>query len=420
MNESAPLSDLAMNVTEKVTGSTKCADASYVGLEHLVTDQPRISGSAAASTSVSVNTVFRAGDTLFGKLRPYLRKVALADFDGYCSTDILVLRPTQDTSAAFLSHQLRSSEVLHFAAGTAFGTKMPRTAWSMLKELKVFAPPFAEQQRIAEILDTLDDQIRATEKIIAKLRLAKDGLLNTLLTSGVDEEGNLRDPVVRPELFAKTSIGIFPADWSIGRLGSLVSNHGGLIQTGPFGSQLHSYDYIPSGVPVVMPQDINGGRISLASIAQVSEKIAFGLTRHRLNPGDVIFSRRGDLERCAEIASREASWLCGTGCLLVRPPLSRLRAGWLAAIYRHEIGQRYVRATAVGSTMPNLSAGILSGLPLPLPSVAEQDRIVKILKAEDGRVAIELLRLEKLRKIKQGLMSDLLTGRVRVLMEAAS
>lgn len=115
MSRLAPLSDLAENVTEKVVGATKVADMPYVGLEHLITDQPRIAGSAPASTSVSVNTVFRAGDTLFGKLRPNLRKVALADFDGYCSTDILVLRPANGNNAAFLSHQLRSHEVLDFA-----------------------------------------------------------------------------------------------------------------------------------------------------------------------------------------------------------------------------------------------------------------------------------------------------------------
>ena len=91
------------------------------------------------------------------------------------------------------------------------------------------------------------------------------------------------------------------------------------IQTGPFGSQLHASDYIEQGIPVIMPTNI-GTRLEIntSNIAYISEKDANRLKRHWVKANDIVYSRRGDIEKCAFIKEPQINWLCGTGCLLVR------------------------------------------------------------------------------------------------------
>ena len=90
------------------------------------------------------------------------------------------------------------------------------------------------------------------------------------------------------------------------------------IQTGPFGSQLHQSDYKPTGIPCIMPCNIGSNlNIICDNIAYISEEDLNRLAKHKTQEGDIVYSRRGDIEKCAYISSRESGWLCGTGCLKV-------------------------------------------------------------------------------------------------------
>ena len=101
--------------------------------------------------------------------------------------------------------------------------------------------------------------------------------------------------------------------WELKTLGDISIS----IQTGPFGSQLHQSDYSEEGTPVVMPKDLIGGKISEETIARVSSEHVERLKRHKIIEGDILYSRRGDVGRCAFTTEREKGWLCGTGCLRV-------------------------------------------------------------------------------------------------------
>lgn len=192
------------------------------------------------------------------------------------------------------------------------------------------------------------------------------------------------------------------------RMGHSILEGGGLIQTGPFGSQLHARDYVVRGIPVVMPQDITNGRISDQSIAMIDEAAANRLARHRMMRGDVIFSRRGDLSRCAVVSAHEVGWLCGTGCLLVRIGNSNLTPDWLAIAYRAPHCQRQVAARAVGTTMLNMNTSLLSDLVIPCPNVLEQRRAVSILEQFDGAIAHTEDTIEKLHAARRGVLHVLL------------
>ena len=107
-------------------------------------------------------------------------------------------------------------------------------------------------------------------------------------------------------------------NWRTVTLGVLEEESGGVIQTGPFGSQLHASDYSTVGIPVVMPTNIRDLRVSTEGIARVDPSHVERLSRHKLRAGDIVYSRRGDVEKCALISKTQEGWLCGTGCLLVR------------------------------------------------------------------------------------------------------
>jgi type I restriction enzyme S subunit len=117
---------------------------------------------------------------------------------------------------------------------------------------------------------------------------------------------------------SETLIGPIPDEWEQTTLGEICRRGGGDIQTGPFGSQLHASDYVPVGIPSIMPQNIGDNRVVIEGIARITVEDAERLRRYRVRPGDIVYSRRGDVERRALIRDEEDGWLCGTGCLRVR------------------------------------------------------------------------------------------------------
>lgn len=172
-------------------------------------------------------------------------------------------------------------------------------------------------------------------------------------------------------------------------LGAICSVQGGSIQTGPFGSQLHASDYSEHGTPVVMPADIQSGRVSTAAIARVSAEHVERLSQHKLELNDIVFSRRGDVTRYARVTEREVGWLCGTGCLKVRVGFSSIASPeWVAIALGHREVKDWLIRHAVGATMPNLNTSILGAVPLSVPSLATQQALACFFDAFDGRIDV--------------------------------
>jgi type I restriction enzyme S subunit len=120
-----------------------------------------------------------------------------------------------------------------------------------LLSLALCYPDKSEQSHIAAVLDTVDEAIAKTEAVLAKLKQIRAGLLHDLLTRGLDEHGQLRDPIAHPEQFKDSPIGQIPKDWKVELLGTRLQQNAGFVQTGPFGSQLHANEYTREGVPVI-------------------------------------------------------------------------------------------------------------------------------------------------------------------------
>jgi len=176
--------------------------------------------------------------------------------------------------------------------------------------------------------------------------------------------------------------------WPVLSLGDACEQGGGDIQTGPFGSQLHASDYVEHGIPSIMPKNIGDNRVSTEAIAYISEEDAERLSRYLVRPGDIVYSRRGDVEKRALIRDSEAGWLCGTGCLRVRPGDGNLDPVYLSYYLAHPVVRSWIVRHAIGATMPNLNTSILSSLPVVMPSKREQRRIAHILGTLDDKIEL--------------------------------
>lgn len=178
------------------------------------------------------------------------------------------------------------------------------------------------------------------------------------------------------------------------------------IQTGPFGSQLHQSDYSEVGTPVVMPKDMIDGTIEESNIARVSEAHVNRLSRHKVMSGDILYSRRGDVGRCAIITEREAGWLCGTGCLKVQLDRSKVVPTFVFYILKRKDSVGWIENHAVGATMPNLNTEILKKLPITLPPLLEQRRIASILSAYDNLIENNTRRIRLLEQMAENIYKE--------------
>src|SRR5262249_13498716 len=142
--------------------------------------------------------------------------------------------------ARFVSAAINSHRTRREAETKSSGTTRLRINLSALKTVHIWAPQLAEQRQIARTLETVDEAIAKTEAVIAKLKQIRAGLLHDLLTRGLDEHGQLRDPSVHPEQFQNSPLGRIPREWEIKVLNEFVAS----AVDGPFGSNLKTEHYV--------------------------------------------------------------------------------------------------------------------------------------------------------------------------------
>ena len=197
-----------------------------------------------------------------------------------------------------------------------------------------------------------------------------------------------------------------PKEWNVTTLGEVCSQGGGGIQTGPFGSQLHASDYVDEGIPSIMPANIGDNRISEEGIARITKEDADRLSKYLVQIGDIVYSRRGDVEKCALVRKNEDGWLCGTGCLRVRPGNGVADPLFCSYFLSHPDSREWISRHAVGATMPNLNTQILSEVPFLLPDWTEQKAIAHILGTLDEKIELNRKTNETLEGIAKALFKS--------------
>ena len=223
------LGDSAFVVSETVA-PTEMGDTRYVGLEHIGENTLSLLGHGSAEDVTSPKSRFKKGDVLFGKLRPYFRKVIRAPFDGICSTDIWVVRPEPGIDAGYLFYLMANRQVVDFATQGSIGTKMPRAKWDHVSRYPIKLPPLSEQRGIAHILGTLDDKIELNRRMNGTLEemaraIFKDWFVDfgPVRAKMEGRDAYLPEEIWRlfPDRLVESELGEVPEGWGVKRLGEV-------------------------------------------------------------------------------------------------------------------------------------------------------------------------------------------------------
>lgn len=393
MSADVCLDDLLELVSVKVT-QRKDPRLSYVGLEHLAQGEPKILGSLPAHSSTSTNSVFRPADILFGKLRPNLRKCAPVDFTGYCSTDILVLRPRPGVHPTYAAHLMRSEDVFAEAVRTAEGTKMPRTSWARLSKFAVARADPDEQVRVAEALDAADASVEAASRRLWKLDGLRQGAANELLFNRVET--------------VQTRYGAIPPDWPVRPLSDMADVAGGVT----LGRELPTIGTLE--LPYLRVANVQDGYLDLSEIKTVRIRPS-EQRRYELAAGDVLMNEGGDFDKLG----RGTVWsgeiqpcLHQNHVFRVRCDRTQLLPEYLALLSASSYGRRYFVACSKQSTnLASINSTQLKAFPVPWAQPDEQLRIVELLAGISAAIAAESARHHKLRQLRSGLVRELLGTR---------
>lgn len=186
----------------------------YIGLEHIEQQTLRLNGIGNSSDVISQKHKFKAGDILFGKLRPYFRKVVRPSFNGVCSTDIWVVRAKPGFDQSFLFYFLANQRFIDACNSSSSGTRMPRADWNHLSETLWELPSLPEQKSIAEILSALDDKIELNRQTNATLEAIAQAIFKEWFV-------DFNYPGATGEL-VESPLGPIPKGWHAGTVGDAV------------------------------------------------------------------------------------------------------------------------------------------------------------------------------------------------------
>ena len=301
---------------------------------------------------------------------------------------------------------------------------IPSTTRSAVYVRPLSVPPLAEQRGITGVLGVLDDKIELNRRMNATLEAMARALFQSWFVDFDPVRANIDgrhpsglDPAVAaafPTEFQDSPLGPIPRGWAATTLGEACERGGGNIQTGPFGTQLHASDYVDEGIPSIMPSDLRDNRIDTSAIARIRKQDAERLTVYRVQTGDVVYSRRGDVERRSLVRRNEDGWLCGTGCLRVRFGPHGLNAFFGASYLGTFESRAWVVRHAVGATMPNLNTSILGALPMVVPPSDLQCRFAETVASWDERGTMAIDETRTLATLRDTLLPKLLSGELRV------
>jgi type I restriction enzyme S subunit len=351
----------------------------------------------------SATTVVPRNNLIFAT-RVGVGKVSVTNIDLAINQDLAgVLVDPDRHDIRFLAYQLRSDRVQRTVASHKRGATIQGITRDTLKELLIYLPPLAEQRKIAGVLGLVQQAIEQQERLIALTTELKKTLLHKLFTEGLHGE---------PQ--KQTDIGPVPQSWETATLGELTCKPNGALQTGPFGSQLHKADYLSEGVGVVNPTHLYDNQINHEDVPKVSLETAARLERHRLEVGDILFARRGEIGRHGMVTEKEDGWLCGTGCFLARVRRKDIDNRFVSYLFSTSGCIAWLNSHAAGAIMPNLNNTVLRTMPVFFPKVEIQTKIANCLDSTEQKMAIHRRKHVALTALFRTLLYQLMTAQLRV------
>ena len=345
--------------------------------------------SAGDQRAISGKYLFAAGDIVYSKIRPYLRKAILADFPGLCSADMYPLKPVTDVSGGFVFASILAHQFSIYAESVSVRSGMPKINRGEMAEYSMAFPPTkAEQEAIAEALSDADALIESLDQLIAKKRQIKQGTMQELLT------GKRRLPG-------------FGGEWEVKRLAELADIRSGGT---PSTTQPQFWD---GGVLWCTPTDITalGGFKYLSSTTRTISVEGLKASSAEIIPvHSIVMTSRATIGECA-INTVRMTTNQGFKNFVPFDGVDTEFLYYLLITQRQEfIG------LCSGSTFLEIGKTQLAAYQVRVPDTkAEQTAIATLLSDMDTELAALESRFAKARHIKQGMMQELLTGRIRLL-----
>lgn len=355
----------------------------YIGLEHIDQGTLRLNSIGVSSDITSNKFIFKANDILFGKLRPYFRKVVKPKFDGICSTDIWVFRAKKGFDQNYLFYFLANWDFVDTANNGEGGTRMPRADWNFLRKTEWNFPELIEQQSIASILSSLDDKI----DLLHRQNKTLEALAETLFRQWFVEEAD--------------------ESWEEKALNELlefvVDNRGKSVPTTGY------------GIPLIATNCIKNSSIFpvFEKVRYLSEETYQKWFRSHPLPGDIIFVNKGT-PGCVNLVPRPVDFCIAQDMIALRANKKKMSNYFLFLYLRSEKIQSDIVNSSVGTTIPHLKKTDLLKFPIINPGreiLIKFDRIVEPLFE---KMLINYLQIRTLTLLRDTLLPKLMSGEVRV------
>lgn len=407
MKSNLVFGDCAELRSEKVDPQAS-QESFYIGLEHIEQQSLSLSGHGFGSDVDSQKQKFYRGDILFGKLRPYFRKVVIAPFDGICSTDIWVVKPKSSIDRNFLFYWMASERFISSSTHASEGGRMPRAKWDWVSKFEVEGRNFDEQVVIGTVLRALDKKIITNNAISKTL----EDIAQTIFKSWFIDF----DPV-KAKMAGETPAGMDAATAALFP-DSMVESELGLI---PKGWEVHSLDEISDYLnglamqkfPVIDEND----QLPVIKIAQLragntqGADVASGLLDPKfiIKDGDILFSWSGTLE--------VETWTGGTGAL--NQHLFKVTGTNVPDWYSYLSTKSFLSffreiASGKATTMGHIQRGHLTESKLAIPNSDLIKRATEIIEPIFSLKIKTLIENRNVAEIRDSLLPRLISGELQI------
>ncbi|OZC36780.1 hypothetical protein B9Q17_08330 [Marinobacter vinifirmus] len=368
--------------TQKCELSDVTDDTWVLELEDIEKDSSRIISRKTAKERPfkSTKNRFERGNVLYGKLRPYLNKVVVADTDGVCTTEIIPLDSEPFVLNRYLFHWLKTRDFLNYVNDVSYGVNMPRLGTKDGVAAPFILAPLAEQKVIADKLDTLLAQVENTkarlERIPQILKRFRQSVLAAAVSGRLTEEWRSQNSLTPPrdtwpDYEEITKPFDIPSNWAGVALGSVSER----VSVGHVGKTSEFYTDEESGIPFLRSQNVRPGRISLDGLAYITEPFHQSLRKSQLQPGDLLIVRVGANRGDACVLPSIFPQVNCANIVFARP--QRGLSPYLNLYFQSPLSQELLLGTTVGGAQGVINTKSVAQTFLALPPVEEQTEIVR-------------------------------------------
>ena len=276
---------------------------------------------------------------------------------------------------------------------------------SILAKVPIKLPNKLVQERIAAVLSCIDRGIGYTEAVIGKHQHIKTGLIHDLLTKGIDEHGNIRSETTHE--FKDSALGRIPKEWDVERFGEACEKVSVGIATST------AKHFADDGIPLIRNQNVKENGFDTNDVLFITRKFDEANKNKRLRPLDIVIVRTGYPGLSSVVPEEMAGWQTFT-TLISRPRQSRYDSHFLSLLINSDVCKRQIANLQAGGAQQNLNVGWIVNMTVLRPPRQEQADIVHLLDSLEANIWNARAKVSKFRRLKAGLMQDLLTGKVSV------